>query len=115
MTGVPLQHWRSYGTDPLPTANAETFDLDQCGLLLNTVVLAPKGAARNAGHVRGRDGRDLNSGHELRLSAIGSSGMASGCGMRHDGCGGRAGRVELLTGIDGVSSRPVRKIVLWEG
>jgi hypothetical protein len=35
--------------------------------------------------------------------------------MRHDGCGGRAGRVELLTGIDGVSSRPVRKIVLLAG
>ena len=24
--------------------------------------------------------------------------------MRHDGCGGRAGRVELLTGIEGASS-----------
>ena len=35
--------------------------------------------------------------------------------MRHDGCGGRAGRVELLTGIEGVSSRPVRRIVLREG
>jgi len=35
--------------------------------------------------------------------------------MRHDGCGGRAGRVELLTGIDGASSRPVRKIVLRTG
>jgi hypothetical protein len=33
---------------------------------------------------------------------------------RHDGCGGRAGVVELLTGIDG-SSRPVPKIVLLEG
>jgi hypothetical protein len=32
--------------------------------------------------------------------------------MRHDGCGGRAGRVELLTGIEGASSLPVRKIVL---
>jgi hypothetical protein len=31
--------------------------------------------------------------------------------MRHDGCGGRAGKVELLTGIDG-ASRPVRRIVL---
>jgi hypothetical protein len=29
-----------------------------------------------------------------------------------DGCGGRLGRVELLTGIDGVSSQPVRRIVL---
>ena len=32
--------------------------------------------------------------------------------MRHDGCGGRAGKAELLTGIEGVSSRPVRRIVL---
>jgi len=29
--------------------------------------------------------------------------------MCHDGCGGRPGRVELLTGIDGVSSELVRK------
>jgi hypothetical protein len=27
----------------------------------------------------------------------------------------RAGRAELLTGIDGVSSRPVRRIVLMAG
>jgi hypothetical protein len=32
--------------------------------------------------------------------------------MRHDGCGGRAGKAELLTGVGGVSSRPVRRIVL---
>jgi hypothetical protein len=32
--------------------------------------------------------------------------------MRHEGCGGRAGRAELLTGIDGISSRPVRRIIL---
>jgi hypothetical protein len=35
--------------------------------------------------------------------------------MRHDGCGGRAGKVELLTGIEGASSRPVRRIVLVDG
>jgi hypothetical protein len=35
--------------------------------------------------------------------------------MRHDGCGGRAGQVELLSGIEGVSSRPVRRIVLLGG
>jgi hypothetical protein len=34
---------------------------------------------------------------------------------RHDGCGGRAGRVELMTGIEGASSRPVRRIVLRPG
>jgi hypothetical protein len=35
--------------------------------------------------------------------------------MRHDGCGGRAGKAELLTGIEGASSRPVRRIVLIGG
>ena len=35
--------------------------------------------------------------------------------MRHDGCGGRAGKAELLSGIEGVSSRPVRRIVLRDG
>jgi hypothetical protein len=34
--------------------------------------------------------------------------------MRHDGCGGRVAKAELLTGIDG-SSRPVRRIVLRDG
>jgi hypothetical protein len=35
--------------------------------------------------------------------------------MRHDGCGGRAGRAELITGLEGVSSGPVRRILLREG
>ena len=35
--------------------------------------------------------------------------------MRHDGCGGRPGGAELLSGQEGVSSRPVRRIVLREG
>jgi hypothetical protein len=35
--------------------------------------------------------------------------------MRHDGCGGLAGKTELLSGIEGVSSRPVRRIVLRGG
>jgi hypothetical protein len=35
--------------------------------------------------------------------------------LLHDGCGGRTGRAELLSGIEGVSTRPVRKIVLREG
>jgi hypothetical protein len=33
--------------------------------------------------------------------------------MTHDGCGGRAGKAKLLTGIEGVSIRPpVRRFVL---
>jgi hypothetical protein len=35
--------------------------------------------------------------------------------MRHDGCGGRVAKAELLTGVEGVSSRPVRRIVLRDG
>jgi hypothetical protein len=32
--------------------------------------------------------------------------------MRHEHCGGRAAKAELRTAVDGVSSRPVRRIVL---
>jgi hypothetical protein len=35
--------------------------------------------------------------------------------MRHDGCGGLPARAELVTGVEGVSSRPVRRIVLRQG
>ena len=35
--------------------------------------------------------------------------------MRHDGCGGPAGKMELLIGIEGASNRPVRRIVLRSG
>jgi hypothetical protein len=35
--------------------------------------------------------------------------------MRHVGCGGRAGKVELMTGIECVTIRPLRGIVLMEG
>ena len=35
--------------------------------------------------------------------------------MHHDGCGGLAAKAELLTGIEGASSRPVQKIVLRGG
>jgi hypothetical protein len=30
---------------------------------------------------------------------------------RHEGCGGRPAKTKLVTGVDGVSSRPVRRIV----
>jgi hypothetical protein len=37
--------------------------------------------------------------------------------VRHDGCGSQAGRVELFTGIEAASSRPVRmrRIVVIDG
>jgi hypothetical protein len=97
----PVRHWRSYGDDKLPTpteALGEPFrafpswfmriECDRCG----------KVQLLNEAHMKRRDMpiRDIITR------------------MRHDGCGGRAGKVELITGIEGASSRPVRKIVLRE-
>ena len=101
-SSMPRRHWRSYGSDPLPSG-AEALDepfnafpswflrieCDRCG----------KVQMVNQTHQRWR---------RLPIRDI----IAK---MRHDGCGGRAGKAELLTGIEGVSSRPVRKIVLRDG
>jgi hypothetical protein len=99
----PQRHWRSYGADPLPTP-AEALqqplaafpswflriECDRCG----------KVVMHNEAHAaRWRD---------RRLADILGQ-------MRHDGCGGRAAKAELLTGVEGASSRPVRRIVLREG
>jgi hypothetical protein len=95
----PWRHWRSYGAEPLPTA-AEALDqpfsafpswflrieCDRCG------------EARMLSEIDTPQ-RDMLIREIIKL-------------MRHAGCGGRASKVELLTGIDGVSSRPVRRIVL---
>jgi hypothetical protein len=85
----PWRHWRSYGTEPLPTA-AEALDMplrafpswflkiicDRCG----------KDRMLNEVHAPDRQ-------REMPIRVL----LAR---ARHDGCGGRAGRVELLTGID---------------
>jgi hypothetical protein len=98
----PGRHWRSYGSEPLPSGTEaldEPFaafpswflriECDRCG----------KDRLVNEAHApwRARTVRDI-----LRI-------------MRHEGCGGLAGKAELLTGIEGASSRPVRKIVLISG
>jgi hypothetical protein len=97
----PERHWRSYGIEPLPTAAEalnEMFsafpawflriECERCG---KVVMLNESHAATK---LRGRP-----------LSEI----LAR---MRHEGCGGLPAKAELLTGIDGVSSQPVRRIVL---
>jgi hypothetical protein len=98
---VPARYRRSYGDAPLPSGR-EALDApfrafpswfmritcDRCG----------KDRMLNEAHAPERQ-RDM----PIRVLLART---------RHDGCGGRPGRVELLTGIDGVSSRPVRKIVL---
>ena len=100
---TPRRHWRSYGIEPLPSpaeALAEPFaafpswflriECDRCG---KVVMHNESHAAR---------WRERTLADILRR-------------MRHDGCGGLTGKAELLTGIEGASSRPVRRIVLREG
>src|SRR5215472_4168942 len=100
----PERHWRSYGTDPLPTATdalQQPFSAFPSWFLKITCDRCGKDRMLNEVHVSAHQ-----RGMVLRVLLN---------RMRHDGCGGRPGRVELLTGIDGVSSEPVRRIVLMSG
>ena len=97
----PQRHWRSYGTDPLPTgaeALDEPFNAFPSWFLRITCERCGQERMFNEVHSRS----------DLPIRDIIEK-------MRHDGCGGRAEKVELLTGIEGVSSRPVRRIVLRDG
>jgi hypothetical protein len=99
---VPKRRWRSYGDDKLPTgaeALGEPFAAFPSWFMRITCDRCGKDRMVNEAHTAQRD---------MPLRTILDR-------MRHDGCGGRAGRVELLTGIEGASSRPVRKIKLIEG
>jgi hypothetical protein len=94
------RRWRGYGTEPLPTGPEALeepmaafpswflrIECDRCGkvrMIAETHLPAPDAMML----------RDIL--HR----------------MRHDGCGGRAGNAELLTGIEGVPRRRLRKIVL---
>jgi hypothetical protein len=99
----PERHWRSYGTDPLPSpAQAHQQPL----------AAFPSWFLRLTCDRCGKD-RMLNETHATRWRDRTLSGILKR--MRHDGCGGLPGRAELLTGIEGASSRPVRRIVAIEG
>ncbi|HME28059.1 MAG TPA: hypothetical protein VKI44_43185 [Acetobacteraceae bacterium] len=99
---IPKRHWRSYGDDPLPSgqeALGEPFRAFPSWFLRITCDRCGKDRMLNEAH--------MLAGNMTIREIIKR--------MRHDGCGGRAGRVELLTGIEGASSRPVRKIVALDG
>jgi len=96
------RHWRSYGDDPLPTAREA---------LQQPLSAFPSWFLRITCDHCGKD-RILNEAH---ASWRGRSLFDLLHRMRHDGCGGRAGNAELLTGIESASSPPVRKIVLRDG
>lgn len=101
---VPERRWWSSGTDLFPTPQEALqqpmrafpgwilrIECDRCGKV-----------------VMHHESRMTDRQRALALHVLLSR-------MRHDGCGGRAGKAELLTGIEGASSRPVRKIVLRAG
>src|ERR1700743_1882589 len=97
----PMRHWRSYDDDKLPTgaeALNEPFSAFPSWYLRITCDRCGKLQVINEAHAKWRD-RTLR-----QILAR----------MRHDGCGGLAGKAELMTGVEVASSRPVRKIVLRE-
>ena len=99
---IPKRHWRSYGDEPLPSGREaldEPFSAFPSWFMRITCDRCGKDRMLNEAHTRQRD---------MLIRDI----IAK---MRHDGCGGRPGRVELPTGIEGASSRPVRRIVLRDG
>jgi hypothetical protein len=99
---VPTRHCRSYGDDPLPSAQealVEPFSAFPSWFMRVTCDRCGKDRMLSETHTPQRD---------MPIRDI----LAKMC---HDGCGGKPGRVELLTGIAGASSRPVRKIVLLDG
>ena len=101
MTARPVPRRRSYGDDPLPTpteALNEPFSAFPSWYMRITCDRCGKDRMMNEVHAPHRD---------MPIREIIKR-------ARHDGCGGRAGKVELMTGIDG-SSRPVRRIVLLDG
>jgi hypothetical protein len=99
---VPKRHWRSYRDHPLPS-DEEALDepLRAFPSWFLRIVCERCGKERMISETH------MAQGEMLIRDIIGR--------MRHDGCGGRAGRVELVTGIGGASSRPVRRIVLRDG
>jgi hypothetical protein len=100
----PRRHWRSYGNDALPTgaeALDEPFAAFPAWFLRATCERCGQERMFNEAHARAAQ-------RAMLIRDILDK-------MWHDGCGGRAGKAELLTGIEGVSSRPVRRIVLREG
>jgi hypothetical protein len=96
------RHWRSYGTEPLPSP---TEALDQ------PFAAFPSWFMRVTCDRCGKD-RMLSETYTKQGDMPIRDILAR---MRHDGCGGLAGKAELLTGIEGASSRPVRRIVLRVG
>jgi hypothetical protein len=89
---IPVRYWRRHGTGPLPSgaeALVEPFNAFPSWFLRITCARCGQERMVNQVHAAKSD---------LPLRDI----LAK---MRHERCGGLAGKAELLTGIEGVSSR----------
>jgi hypothetical protein len=98
---MPERHWRSDGDDPLPStveALREPFSAFPSWFLRITCDRYGEDRLINETQASARQ-------RDMPLRSLITR-------MRHDGCGGGAGKAELLTEIEDVSIRPVRKIVL---
>jgi hypothetical protein len=96
----PQRHWRIYGTDPLPSpaeALRQPLAVFPSWFLKLTCDRCGKDRMVNEAYATGWRDRSLR---EILARA------------RHAGCGGLPCRAELLTGIEGASSRPVWRVVL---
>jgi hypothetical protein len=100
----PGRVWQPYGTDPLPTrAEALALPLTAFPDWFLHIVCERCGETRIV----------LNEGRTPWPSSMPLVYILRR--MQHAGCGGEPSRVELLSGIEGASSRPVRRIVLRAG
>jgi hypothetical protein len=98
---APTRHWRSYGTDPVPSpgeALREPFAAFPGWFLRIECERCGKERMLNEAHVS--DARRYMLLRDLLARA------------RHEGCGGQAAKAELLTGTEAASSGALRRIVL---
>jgi hypothetical protein len=101
---LPRPVWQPDGDNPLPTASeAMGMSLRAFPSWFLRIVCDRCGKARMLDQAHATAGQG-----NMRLRDF----IAR---ARHEGCGGRAARVELITGVEGVPSRPVRRIVLRAG
>jgi hypothetical protein len=98
----PKRHWRSYGNDPLPTG-AEALD-EPFNAFPSWF---PRVTCKRCYHER-----MFSEVHSAQRAMLFRYVIAK---LRHDGCGGQARKVELLTDSGGVSSQPVGRSRLPAG
>jgi hypothetical protein len=95
---TPVRHWCTYGNALLPTGwEALDEPFSAISSLFMRIICDRCGKDRMRSKTYTPQ-RDMLIREIIKL-------------MRHAGCGGRASKVELVSGIEAANSRPVRKIM----